>query len=694
VGNQIATPTPTEIPTTGIVHCVDGVGAATNVAVCINATGYTTIQAAVDVASDGDEIRIVNRTYTGSGLSVVGVDKALYITGGFSGGTSGWTISTSSTGTVIDGQGSRDAMTFTGTSTLTLQNLTLKNGGTSASGGGVIRVQTGTVNFTNGGTLTGLFSAASGAAFQFTSGSESLSDDTAFVGEGLVRVAGATLNVEGTSSVQNFELTSGSLTGAGNLTVTETMMWSGGTMTGTGSTAIAAGATLALSGNAAKQLGTRVLSNAGTVTWTGAGTLLLSSGAVINNLAGALFEVQNDTSIAYYSGERPTFTNAGTFRKTVGTGTTTIVSAVTFNNSGTVEVLSGTLAIAAGGSSSGVFTVAAGSAVTFTGSYTLDNGSNLLGAGVARVSTGTLTVSGSVSVQNFELTSGSLTGAGTLTVTGTMTWSGGTMSGTGSTAIAAGATLALSGNAAKQLGTRVLSNAGAATWTGTGTLQLSSGAVITNLAGALFEVQNDSSVAYYCCGAVPPTFTNAGIFRKTTATGTTSIASTVAFNNSGAVDIESGIVRVSGNYAPAPSAALNVTLGGLTVGTQFGQLAVGSGATLAGALNVSLAPGYMPDAGDSFRIVTAGTRTGTFSSASGLDFGGGRYLTVNYDPTGVNLVMVEPTLPPALSAAVGPGTSDTPPPSATPAVTVTVTVTATPTATATPSPTPTPTQWQ
>ena len=230
-------------------------------------------------------------------------------------------------------------------------------------------------------------------------------------------------------------------------------------------------------------------------------------------------------------------------------------------------------------------------------------------------------------------------------------------------------------------------------------MSLYNSAVFNN--SGTFTAQNDQS---FTLGSGTPAINNSGTFTKSVATGTTSIAGGINFTNTNTIGVQGGIINLGGNYAPPGSAALNVTLGGLTVGTQFGRLAVSGTATLTGALNVALASGYMPNAGDSFRIVTAGTRTGTFTSTSGLDLGSGRYLTVSYDSTGVNLLAAQATPTPTSSATITPNPSNTPLPSATatctpvPTVTPTGTATSTPTATATvtptPSPTPTPTESQ
>jgi len=82
----------------------------------------------------------------------------------------------------------------------------------------------------------------------------------------------------------------------------------------------------------------------------------------IYNLSGALFSLQNDQAINLAYGYEY-FNNAGTVRKSVATGTTTFN--VVFNNSGTLDVQSGTVSLNGGGALGGGATVAAGAGLVF-----------------------------------------------------------------------------------------------------------------------------------------------------------------------------------------------------------------------------------------------------------------------------------------------------------------------------------------
>jgi hypothetical protein len=48
--------------------------------------------------------------------------------------------------------------------------------------------------------------------------------------------------------------------------------------------------------------------------------------------------------------------------------------------------------------------------------------------------------------------------------------------------------------------------------------------------------------------------------------------------------------------------------------------------------------GFVPNPGDSFQIMTFGSRNGTFSTINGLDIGGGHSFQVNLTATSLTLV--------------------------------------------------------
>ena len=84
--------------------------------------------------------------------------------------------------------------------------------------------------------------------------------------------------------------------------------------------------------------------------------------------------------------------------------------------------------------------------------------------------------------------------------------------------------------------------------------------------------------------------------------------------------------------------SLNIEIGGLTAGTQYDRLAISGSATLNGSLNISLIGGFVPNPGDTFQIMTFGSRSGSFTTTNGLDLGGGRLFQVNLTSTSLTLV--------------------------------------------------------
>jgi hypothetical protein len=440
------------------------------------------------------------------------------------------------------------------------------------------------------------------------------------------------------------------ITGSGTLTLTKSSTWHSGNMEGPGTTIVPGGVTLIIANPAAVYLSGRTLDNAGTVVWTG-NTIQLSASALITNRAGAVFEARNAAPFGYASGA-PRFDNAGIFRKTAAGTTAFNGGGVAFRNYGRVEVAAGTLFLAGGGVNEGTLTVAAPATLELgSDTFTASPASSITGAGQLRVSAGTHTLAGLVNLSGnhtfsggianltgqyictnntltisggtancngtdvvtpavLNLSGGALGGSSLVMPLGAMTWSGGSQSGSGRTVIPAEVTLTVANPAAVYLSGRTLDNAGTVVWTGN-TIQLSASALITNRAGAVFEARNAAPFGY-ASGA--PRFDNAGTFRKTAAGTTAFNGGGVAFRNYGTLEILAGIVSAAGGYTTVPNARLHCALGGTTPGTGHGQLQVSGTVTLNGTLSVDLNPGYLPAVGDTFTLLTAGTRSGTFAA--------------------------------------------------------------------------------
>jgi hypothetical protein len=115
-----------------------------------------------------------------------------------------------------------------------------------------------------------------------------------------------------------------------------------------------------------------------------------------------------------------------------------------------------------------------------------------------------------------------------------------------------------------------------------------------------------------------------------------------AFTNAASISpgASVGLLMFKGNYTQTATGSLNFEIGGALPGTGFDQISVSNAAALGGALDISLINGYQPNLGDTFPVLTCGSRTGTFATISGLVIGNGKQFQVNYGAQGVTLSVV------------------------------------------------------
>src|ERR1039458_5373581 len=122
-----------------------------------------------------------------------------------------------------------------------------------------------------------------------------------------------------------------------------------------GALTVASGAVLNVGGSGTLNL-YGALTNAGTVVVTNTDYVRLwysppASYGAIYNLPGALFDIQNDQFYLWTAYGTEFFNNAGTLRKSAGSGTTVIDPII--NNTGTVDAETGTLSFHGGGTIDG-----------------------------------------------------------------------------------------------------------------------------------------------------------------------------------------------------------------------------------------------------------------------------------------------------------------------------------------------------
>jgi hypothetical protein len=540
------------------------------------------------------------------------------------GGVQAGTITVPAGTTINFGGGT---FTSTGSSSITGAGTLIVNGGTSVTLSGLVNL---------GGTNT------------FSNGATELNGNYICTNNTMV-ISGGNVDFDGTGTVSPsvINLSNGSLGGSNLVTVGSAMSWTGGSMIGTGRTIIPPGVTLTISNSIG--LASRTLDNGGTMTWSGGN--LNMNGGVITNEPGAIFQVQSPGYIGFAGGS-PRWDNAGTFIMT-GNGTMAFAE-VAFNNFNRVGIQGGTLYFEGGGNNTGSISVPDGTAINFAGgTFNSSGGSSITGGGNLLVSGGTETLSGVVNLSgsnifsaggtelngaytctnnalsisggtvNFDgaslvspsvisLSSGTLGGSNLVTASSAMSWTGGAMSGTGRMFIPPGVTLTISNSTPISITSRTLDSAGTVTWTGAGAINMNGG-VITNRVGALFNSQNASLIEF---AGGTPRFDNAGTFRKTASAGTLTFAS-LSFANYGTVDIQRGVLYADGGgYASSSNAVLNCALAGTTPGTNYGQLQVSGAVTLNGTVSVNLTNNYIPTTNDSFTVLSAGTRNGTFTTFS------------------------------------------------------------------------------
>ena len=437
-------------------------------------------------------------------------------------------------------------------------------------------------------------------------------------------LAGGTLAVATTFQTSaNLTLSGGTLSSSvgGTMTVAGLFTWSGGTLSVSSTTAQGG---IDFHGGGSDFLSGGTLTNAAgasaTIGATGNVSLNLGNGATFVN-AGTL--TASDGGIDYNGGYPAlAFDNTGTLNVTEpGNGTFAVGAnptfawggTLTFNNSGTVNVQTGTLSVQARdpGSTAGAFHVAAGATLDLQSPLTLAAGSTLDGAGAVNFQNGTINLNGAFAMtgpivvsgaavnlsaatvfSSLNFTNGTIAGSVPLAIAGLFTWSGGTLS-VSSTTAEGGIDFNPIGGANYLSG--ALTNAAGQKATGFLYLEMENGTL--NNAGTLTATGG----GIYSDGG--GTVANTGIL-DVADVGTTalSIGEYLTFNNSGTVNVQSGTLSLPANDS----------------GSTTGAFVVSAGATLSFQGNYSLATGS------------------SVSGAGTVNFGGGGTVGVagTYDVTG------------------------------------------------------------
>lgn len=239
---------------------------------------------------------------------------------------------------------------------------------------GIVGLGSGKVHFITTGSATLTNYAVAGATevqsstVTFNNGSGSI---------GATTLSGGTANFNGTASPTALTINSGTATFANNVslpagaalnsgtlniaatktfTIPGAVTWNGTTLSGGGIFDFNAGAMMT---SGASRVDGAVLNLAAGQTVTnsnsGGGVIELRNGAIINN--AGLWDNTSFTGFSHTTGTASVFNNSGVFTKRTSSNQLSVNAL--FNNSGTVNVQIGTMALGSGGTQSGTFNISA-----------------------------------------------------------------------------------------------------------------------------------------------------------------------------------------------------------------------------------------------------------------------------------------------------------------------------------------------
>ncbi len=469
-------------------------------------------------------------------------------------------------------------------------------------------LSTGNMNFTAGMTLTNIgFIASTGGTITLPSGLT-------------VGGYGTTLNISGGGTINlnsgntfNFQkvfLSGAYIAGSDSISVSDTLLLSTATLTGTGAVTLKVGGICVVNNNSPTV--DKNFINNGTFSWTngtffGAGTItnnsvinmtasanscymgMINSGTIskssnvvsqflgsFTNNIGAVINVTAGTfMISTSSG---IYSLAGNFNLSAGTtfqlgNTSNATFNITANISGAggfigstsnVNFLSGSIYNLSGSTSANTGNVTFNSGMTLTniGNFGCAGGTINLQPGliVSAIGNG-LSVTGGGTInfnsgQKFQFTSitcnSTITGSDTLVLNGSMTLSGGVISGNGPFNILTGSTVDINGNGVQI--SKTFNNAGTINWVST---SISGSGIINNN-----NILNISTSFGYSCS---PLINNNGTINKGTNTQPNLLG---GLNNSGVINITSGTLTItpsigtftsSGTFNVSASCTLNIS---------------------------------------------------------------------------------------------------------------------------------------
>lgn len=567
----------------------------------------------------------------------------------------------------------KGAITNSGSITLTGSTLSLGNSVTLNGAGKVILSNSASnliTGATSGFTLTNANTIEGGGTISnlgiVNTGTIAANQSTPLI----ILPSSAHLNDKGTLSVSagdTMEIgtsTGGALSNFSGTTLTSGTYSVSGTLEfgASGTSVVTDAANISLTGAGAKIVdfaSQNVLTDLSTITSAGSFTLsgsaafitvgnFTNSGALIVN-SGSKFTVISTGSLTNFSSSTETLTGGiytvGGTLLFAGVNIVTDAANITLDGTGEIENLST--------SKSGLANLAT---ITSAGSFTLGSNANfrtignLTDNGKLTVNNGsTLTVTGDLT--NFSTSTKTLTG-GTYTVGGTLEFTGANivtnaanLTITGTTAMILNGTANGLANFADNTGTFAVTgngtfNSGSAAFTDSGAVTVAAGSAMTVGGGDSYTQSAgtttvDGTLLASAIAVTGGKILGAGKLNSSVIVGGGGTAPTISAGDSG----KAGLLAITGSYTQLSTATMNTFIGGATVGTQYSQLQVGSTASLAGTLTVTLASGFTPAIGSTFTVLKAGTVTGTFSNST-IAINSSEHFAVSYTSSGVVLTVV------------------------------------------------------
>ncbi len=367
------------------------------------------------------------------------------------------------------------------------------------------------------------------------------------------------------------------------------------------------GLVVTIEGPADKVVGNLI--NNGIINWKNGGRLNGFGSSVLTN--NGTLDIQGDDLIY----DAALFTNNGTAKKSVGTGTTNFNQKWTNNGAGIIDMQKGTLEIGGGLNDNPNI---------FNSGTTIQGAGRLLQSGSTKF-IGAINVKGNLELGAFhnQFQFSSYSGTPTFSGTGLVDWTSGNFTGTGTLAtFGAGLGVTIEG-AGDKGGDAPIFNNTIINWKG--------GAPVT---ASTFN--NKGTFNVMSANTFYGTFKNTGALN-------TFPGDTVVFANTLS---NSGVVNVGGagtigtlyaqEFTQTAAGQLNMDIGGAADGAFDVLQVVGSPATFAGKLNAFLINSYAPPVDAAFKVATFGTRSGKFASV-GTSGGGTKTLSALYNPNDLTL---------------------------------------------------------